>query len=68
MRLLKLGAFSAIAGLVGALVNIWARNEFPERWGGPNIGGGLLQLLFYTLIVVGVVLAVAGGVAARRRH
>ncbi|MFI6761828.1 hypothetical protein ACIBF5_22075 [Micromonospora sp. NPDC050417] len=67
MRLIKLGAFSAIAGLVGALVNLWAREEFPESWGGPNIGGGMLQLLFYALIVVGVILAIAGGLAARRR-
>ncbi|MEV6376042.1 hypothetical protein [Micromonospora musae] len=67
MRLVKLGAFAAVAGLVGALINLWARQAFPEAWGGPNIGGGILQLLFYALIVGGVILAVAGGFAARQR-
>ncbi|WP_041832334.1 hypothetical protein [Actinoplanes sp. N902-109] len=69
MRLLRLGCAAIGAGLVGALVNLWARHAFPDRWGGPNIGGGMLQLLCFLLIAAGAVLAVAGGVSARRgRH
>ncbi|WP_144122817.1 hypothetical protein [Catellatospora sichuanensis] len=67
MRLIRLGAIAAVVGLVGALVNFWASREFPTTWGGPNIGGGILQLLFYGLILAGITLAIVGGLTGRRR-
>ncbi|WP_155373627.1 hypothetical protein [Catellatospora vulcania] len=67
MRLMWLGAIAAVVGVVGALVNFWASREFPSTWGGPNIGGGILQLLCYALILAGATLAIVGGLAARKR-
>jgi hypothetical protein len=66
MQLVRIGLIAGFIGLVGALVNLWARHAFPDRWGGPNIGGGVLQLLFYLLIAGGVVLAAVGGVTVWR--
>ncbi|TGZ16021.1 hypothetical protein DV517_09940 [Streptomyces sp. S816] len=53
------------ASAVGAGVNLWARHAFPEQWGGPNIGGGLLQLLCYAGVVAGVVITLIGLVRRR---
>ena len=66
MKLTWLGVVAAIVGVAGALVNLWARDAFPDQWGGPNIGGGFLQVLFYLLILGGVTLAVVGTILARR--
>ncbi len=43
-------------GIVGAVVNEWAFRHFERTWGGPNIGGGLLQICFYAMILGGAVL------------
>jgi hypothetical protein len=66
-RVLKIGVSAVVVGLIGAFVNNWAADAFPDTWGGPNIGGGILQLGFYALIVVGAVLALSGVVQALRR-
>jgi hypothetical protein len=62
---LGLSIFTLCAAL--ALANEGAKRAFPEKWGGPNIGGGLLQLLFYAGMILGAVLALAG-LAERRRN
>jgi uncharacterized membrane protein HdeD (DUF308 family) len=59
------GTIAIVAGVAGALVNLWAREEFPTRWGGPNIGGGFLQLLFYAAIVAGVTALIVVAVRGR---
>jgi hypothetical protein len=66
MKLVKFGLIAGALGLIGALLNLWARHAFPDRWGGPNIGGGMLQLLCYLLIAGGIVLAIAGGLTTWR--
>ena len=55
--------FLSSAGVAG---NLWARNAYPGQWGGPNIGGGLLQLMFYVGAVAGVTLIVLGFVRRGR--
>ncbi|MCE0537747.1 hypothetical protein LWF15_19835 [Kineosporia rhizophila] len=45
-----------VCGIAGAVINEWAFRQFPETWGGPNIGGGALQVCFYAMILGGVVL------------
>ncbi len=67
MRLLVIGLIVLAVSLTGAAVNIWARDAFPDQWGGPNIGGGMLQLLFYAGTLTGVVLTTVGAVRWRRR-
>ncbi|RJQ80349.1 hypothetical protein D5S17_07730 [Pseudonocardiaceae bacterium YIM PH 21723] len=37
-------------------VNRLARSLFPDQWGGPNIGGGLIELATYPVAGIGVVL------------
>jgi hypothetical protein len=66
-RLLVAGATCTVIGLLGTLINFWAREQFPDHWGGPNIGGGLLQLLFYALIVAGLAIVVVAAVVGRSR-
>jgi hypothetical protein len=58
--LLKIGIPVFVVSVVGASVNLWARSAFPDHWGGPNIGGGFLQLLFYIGGIAGVALIIAG--------
>jgi len=55
-----------VCGLV-ALVNGWAFRTYPEDWGGPNIGGGFIQLLAYAGLIVGAALLVTA-IAGRRRN
>jgi hypothetical protein len=56
---------------VGALVagsNAWAARAYPDQWGGPNIGGGLIQLLAYAAMATGAGLLVAAAVHRRRNR
>jgi hypothetical protein len=50
-----------------ALANALAFRAFPERWGGPNIGGGFIQLIAYAGMAAGAVLFIVG-TAKRRQH
>ena len=47
---------------------LFAQVSVPYQWGGPNIGGGMLQLLFYVGVIVGAVLTVLGVVRLRNNH
>lgn len=62
----KLGLPLFTAGALVAIGNAWASRAYPEDWGGPNIGGGLIQLLAYAALVVGGGLLVAAMVTRRR--
>lgn len=62
---LKLGLWLFVPAAVVAGVNLWAMRAFPRQWGGPNIGGGMIQLLAYGVMLAGVVLVVVS-VAGRR--
>ncbi len=42
--------------------------QYPEKWGGPNIGGGALLLLAYALVVTGLGLLAAAALGQRRRR
>ena len=53
-------------GILGTAANYAAAKAFPLQWGGPNIGGGMLQLLFYAGIVAGAAVIVSGLVKGRR--
>lgn len=55
---LKAGLLVLALSVIAAATNLLAREVFPNQWGGPNIGGGLLQLLFYVGALVGLVLTV----------
>jgi hypothetical protein len=66
MRQATAGSALLAASVTGAMVNLWARDAFPARWGGPNIGGGMLQLLFYAGALTGAVLIVTSLVRRRR--
>lgn len=65
-RQYRLALLVLIPSAVIALANAWAFRAFPQQWGGPNIGGGLLQLLAYVGVVAGLVL-LAVAVATKRR-
>ncbi len=62
---LSLGFVLFVISAAGALINAWAFRAFPREWGGPNIGGGALQLLFYIGIVASLFLI---GSALRRNR
>ncbi|GAA4975759.1 hypothetical protein [Actinoplanes utahensis] len=66
MRMTTGGLSLLAVSVIGAVANLWAREAFPAQWGGPNIGGGMLQSMFYAGAVAGVALAVTGIVRARR--
>jgi hypothetical protein len=57
---LKVGLPVFTVSIVGAGTNLWGLETFPTQWGGPNIGAGMLQLLFYMGAFVGAVLMVRG--------
>jgi hypothetical protein len=62
----KLGlSLLAVCALV-AIANAWAFRAYPDQWGGPNIGGGLIQLLAYAGILAGAGFLVAAWVNRRR--
>jgi hypothetical protein len=65
-QLVKLGLVFLIAGILGAAANYAAAKAFPLQWGGPNIGGGMLQLLFFAGIVAGIAVIVSGLIQGRR--
>jgi hypothetical protein len=52
--------------LLGATANEVASHIFPAHWGGPNIGAGMLQLLFYIGIAASLAV-ITSGVIKRRR-
>lgn len=60
------GAALLAVSFTGAMVNLWAGDAFPEQWGGPNIGAGMLQLMFYAGALAGAVLVVMGLVKRQR--
>lgn len=64
--MVKLGLVFLTLGVLGAAANYAAAKEFPLQWGGPNIGGGMLQLLFFTGIVAGITVIVWGRLKGRR--
>lgn len=68
MSLVKSGIVLLLVGAAGAGVNLWARETFPSEWGGPNIGGGMLQMLFYGAILAGLIMTVIGSITARRNR
>jgi hypothetical protein len=47
MRQASAGSALLAVSVTGAMVNLWAHDAFPAQWGGPNIGGGMLQLSLY---------------------
>lgn len=63
---LKFAIGLLVASALVAAGNAWAMRAFSQQWGGPNIGGGVIQLAAYTGIVVGAVLVVM--VIVRRRR
>lgn len=64
----KIGLSLLVAGGLVALVNAWAFWAFPDQWGGPNIGGGFIQLLAYAAIVAGGTFLVAALLNRRRNR
>jgi hypothetical protein len=68
MRQIVVGLTLLVVSVTAAAVNLWAQAAFPARWGGPNIGAGMLQLLFYTGALGGAAYAVMGFVKARRNR
>jgi hypothetical protein len=66
MKLPAIGLVLFAVSATGALTNLWARDAFPTQWGGPNIGAGMLQMLFYAGAITGTVLIVLG-LRERRR-
>lgn len=44
-----------IPSLVTLIVCYTAAELFPERWGGPNIGGGFIVLMAYIGVAAGLV-------------
>ena len=65
---LRLGLPLLAASLIGTGLNLWAREAFPNQWGGPNIGGGGLQLLFDICAIAGAVLTVMGLLKLRNKR
>ncbi|GAA1904108.1 hypothetical protein [Lapillicoccus jejuensis] len=64
---IAVGAGVVVLGIVVASVNAWAFRAYPDSWGGPDIGGGFIQLCAYAAVVVGAVL-LARGLRGRRRR
>lgn len=64
----KIGLPLVTVGALVAVGNAWAFRAYPEDWGGPNIGGGLIQLLAYATLVVGGGFLVAAVVTRRRNR
>ncbi|GIF98975.1 hypothetical protein Cci01nite_40690 [Catellatospora citrea] len=62
----KLALSFFVPSAVVATVNAWAFRAFPEQWGGPNIGGGFIQLLAYAGMLVGVIFFVLAVMKKRR--
>ena len=54
-----------VPSLVVVAVSHVASWAFPQTWGGPNIGGGLILLVAYVGVAVGLVRL---GIAWRHRH
>jgi hypothetical protein len=44
-----------VPGLTVVVASHLAVELFPTRWGGPNIGGGLILLLGYLAVVAGLI-------------
>lgn len=61
----KLALWLFVPSAVVAAGNWWAMRAFPDEWGGPNIGGGLIQLLAYAGMIVGAVFFVMAIVRRR---
>jgi hypothetical protein len=66
MRQIVVGLTLLVVSVIAAAVNLWAGEAFPTQWGGPNIGAGMLQLLFYIGAAGGAAYSVMGFVKARR--
>lgn len=64
----KMGVWLLTVCAVGAIANFWASRAFPTKWGGPNIGGGLLQIVFYVGILVGGVVIARSLMDTQRRR
>jgi hypothetical protein len=64
----KLGLVLLGAGALVAGTNAWAARAYPDQWGGPNIGGGFIQLLAYTAMATGVGFLVAAAVRRKRNR
>jgi hypothetical protein len=62
----KLGLLLLGAGALVAGANAWTARAYPDQWGGPNIGGGFIQLLAYAAMAAGAGLLVAAAVHRRR--
>ena len=63
----KAGLILIVVCLVGVVANGAAASVFPDRWGGPNIGAGMLQLLFLFGLLTGAALVVADILSRRHR-
>lgn len=69
MKQAVIGLVLVVLGVGSAAVNFWARQSFPDQWGGPNIGGGFLLLISAAITLAGLVLTLAGLVLMlTRRH
>ena len=64
----KLGILLFGAGALVAGTNVWAAQTYPDQWGGPNIGGGFIQLLAYATMATGVGFLVAAAVRHKRNR
>jgi hypothetical protein len=62
----KVGVTLLIVGAVTLVANIAAAHVFPDYWGGPNIGGGCLQMLSLVAAITGVVLIIRGATQGKR--
>jgi hypothetical protein len=62
----RLGLVLLLVGILGTAANYAAGVVFPLKWGGPNIGAGMLQMLFYGVLVAGVVIIVSGRIKRGR--
>jgi hypothetical protein len=56
----RVGLVLLIVGALATMANVAAARVFPDSWGGPNIGGGCLQLLTLGVAGIGVILMSRG--------
>lgn len=48
-----MGILVTVLALVWLIIDVLLAGHFPLRWGGPNIGRGLIIVACYTLVAAG---------------
>lgn len=66
--LLTVGGVVLVAGLAWVVIDRILTRQAPDQWGGPNIGAGLLLLLAYAFIIIGLGVGFAGLVMRSRER